>query len=144
MATLLHRLSESEQTDAQQSTSAAQLQALLDAATADLAQARRRGDNLRERLAVAEQSAASGSTDAAQARERAANREEEIARLRELLAEAREQIMVFGDTPPTQARVVTYVREQLASGRSLLDTARELGFSESTVRGWVNGRHQRP
>jgi len=66
-----------------------------------------------------------------------ANREQEIVQLRESLAEAREQIMVFGDTPPTHARVVAHVREQLARGRSLLDIARELGFSESTVRGWL-------
>lgn len=148
---LRERLASIEASAASDATEVADLRAqlasdkeLLASGAGDLAVAREETAQLRERLASSAKAVASESTEAAAARERAANadatladREREIAHLREELAEAREQVMIFGETPPTQARVLAYVREQMDEGRALLDIARELGFSESTVRGWV-------
>ena len=124
--------------------SLAKKEQLLASATVDLAIARESETGLRERLADVEHAAANEASGAAEARERAANQERQLAsyertveKLRGDLAEAREQVMTFGDTPPTQARIVSYVREQQAEGRALLEISRELGISESTLRGWT-------
>jgi hypothetical protein len=39
--------------------------------------------------------------------------------------------------PPTRANVVAYARERMRAGASLNETARELGWTESTLRGWL-------
>jgi hypothetical protein len=61
-------------------------------------------------------------------------REEEIKELRE---QVREPLALFASEPPTRARVIAYVREQMAAGRSRLEVARELGFADGTLRSWM-------
>lgn len=84
-----------------------------------------------------------------QARERSAQAQAEAAKSREQLEQARElarekiaEVAKLHEQPaneaPTRARVVAYVREQLATGRSRLDVARELGFADNTLRGWMD------
>jgi hypothetical protein len=41
------------------------------------------------------------------------------------------------DPPPTRARIVAYVREQVEAGRSRSEVARELNISEATLRNWM-------
>lgn len=62
----------------------------------------------------------------------------EIDRLRAELAQAR--AAAARPTPPavpSRAAVVAYAQQAVASGRGIADVARELGFSESTLRDWV-------
>lgn len=118
---------------------------LLASTTADLAIVRESETALRERLATIEAGAASHATEAASLRTQLANdrrllatQEADIRGLRESLRTYREDLAELRERPPTQAQLVAYVQAQLANGqRSLLEISREIGFSESTVRGWV-------
>jgi hypothetical protein len=118
---------------------------LLASATADLGVAREEAAVLRESLQAIKQSAAREDTEARTLRERlakaeagAASKANEAAALREQLHQAREAADDLRALAPTQARIIAYVREQLASGgRTLSDISREIGFNESTVRGWL-------
>lgn len=58
----------------------------------------------------------------------------EFAKLRE---QPREPAIRIASEPPTRARVVAYLREQLATGRSRLDVSRELNIADATLRGWM-------
>lgn len=69
-----------------------------------------------------------------QARAQAREAHAEVAKLRE---QARDPRNIPANDPPTRARVVAYVREQVDGGRSRLDVARELGFADATLRGWM-------
>lgn len=69
-----------------------------------------------------------------QARAKAREAQTEAAKLRE---QAREPSIWPTNEPPTRARVVAYAREQVESGRSRLEVARELGFADATLRGWM-------
>lgn len=75
---------------------------------------------LREQIAVAQ----------AQARDAQA----EAAKLHE---QAREPSARPANDPPTRARIVAYLRAQLAAGRSRLDVSRELNIADATLRGWM-------
>lgn len=103
---------------------------------------------LEEGLRVARDSAAEQARLSQQDRERAADLKRQLAEsqqaVRELSAEAaslRVQVQAPFDLPasepPTRARIVAYVREQLAAGRSQLDIARELDIADATLRGWL-------
>lgn len=75
---------------------------------------------LREQIATSQQMAREAQLEAAKLREH-----------------PREPFPWPASEPPTRARVVAYVREQMAGGRSRLDVARELGFADATLRGWM-------
>lgn len=117
---------------------------LLASATADLSLARESETELREQIenlsgSIAHESAAAANVLSVltSKKEELARRESELANLKKQLEEAREEASGLRELAPTQARIVAYVREQMGDGRSLLEIAREIGFSESTVRGWL-------
>lgn len=89
---------------------------------------------LREQLAAAQAQAREAQVEAAksreqleQARELAREKCVEVAKLHEQPA----------NDPPTRTRIVAYLREQLATGRSRLDVSRELNIADATLRGWM-------
>ena len=89
-------------------------------------------------LASRDAALASATMDAATARETLATVEADARKVRSQLTTLRDAPPIVRESPPTQARIVAYVRQQLASNsRSLLDISRELGISESTIRGWL-------
>lgn len=103
---------------------------------------------LEEGLRIAREGAAEQARLLGQERDRATDLKRQLAEsqqaVRELSAEAasireqaREPLVLPASEPPTRARVVAYVREQMTAGRSRLDIARELGFQDSTLRSWM-------
>lgn len=89
---------------------------------------------LRESLASAAREARELREQLEQARAKAREAHAEAAKLRE---QAREPIIWPASDPPTRARVVAYAREQVESGRRHSEVARELGFADATLRGWM-------
>lgn len=69
-----------------------------------------------------------------QARAQIREAKAETASLREQL---REPSIWPAQEPPTRARVVSYVREQMEGGRSRLDISRELNIADGTLRSWM-------
>lgn len=69
-----------------------------------------------------------------QARAKAREAQAEVAKLRE---QSREPSIWPASEPPTRTRVVAYAREQVESGRRHSEVARELGFADATLRGWM-------
>jgi septal ring factor EnvC (AmiA/AmiB activator) len=64
--------------------------------------------------------------------------EDTIAALRAELDQARAELEQRpASVPPTRANVIVYARERMSTGASLNETARELGWTESTLRGWL-------
>lgn len=105
---------------------------------ADLATAHEQLAAARADLANRDATLASATMDAAASRESLAAQSREAQRLREQIATLRDAPPIIREPPPTQARIIAYVREQMAQhSRSLLDISRELGISESTIRGWL-------
>lgn len=132
MATLLHRLSESEQTAAQSSADAAQLRPLLDTATADLAQTRATLAQIRDAAAqpdplLAHQAAeiAHLQAELAQRDRAAAQQTRELAQLREQLA----QPIVFNGID-----VLRVARRLRDGGATTRETAELLNMKEPTLR----------
>jgi hypothetical protein len=131
VSVLLHRLSETDMRRAATTQEAAQARDQLVTARAELA-------DMAAQLASRDAMLASATMDSAGLREVLASHEREARKLRDENAKLRERPPIVREPPPTQARIVAYVQGQLASGsRSLLDISRELGISESTVRGWL-------
>lgn len=162
VSVLLHRLSEDEaarrawrsrlarrlwtlRTEARQARSERAAQAVSDAM---LATARAELATTAKRLAEAEHVAANHVTTAA-------SHSAEIASLRDQLANAQAETRIArteaarhaqeaarlrerpAPLPPSRAQVVAYVRERMQAGASRLEVAGELGYSESTLRGWM-------
>jgi hypothetical protein len=125
MATLLHRLSEGEQTAAQESMGAAQLRPLLDAATADLAQARAQAAQLQAATAQQATEIAQLQADLAQRDRAAAQQARELAQLKEQAA----QPIVFDGID-----VLRVARRLRDGGATTRETADLLRMSESTLR----------
>lgn len=57
--------------------------------------------------------------------------------LTDLREQTRETVISPANEPPTRARIVAYLREQIATGRSRLDVSRELNIADATLRGWM-------
>jgi len=118
----------------------------------DLARAAEQRNMAREGLAVQE-------ADLASLREQLASREEEVARYRDQLAKHGEQVAGAREKernlreelaalraelasrpasmPPTRAQVVAYARARMDAGASRAQVAAELGWTESSLRGWM-------
>lgn len=76
---------------------------------------------LREQIAAAQAQARDAQTETAKLREH-----------------PREPSVQPANDPPTRTRIVAYLREQLATGRSRLDVSRELNIADATLRGWMD------
>jgi hypothetical protein len=102
-----------------------------DEASADL---REELMHAREQLARIEPTAASAERSLEEAREQLRTAREEAARHAHEAAALRERPAPL---PPTLAQVVGYARDRMVTGATLSEVARELGWPESTLRGWL-------
>jgi hypothetical protein len=91
-------------------------------------------EELREKLEQSTQAVRGAQQQARDVAQVLREREVEIKELRE---QAAQPFNLFANEPPTRARVLAYVREQMEAGRSRSEVARELGFPEATLRNWM-------
>lgn len=106
----------------------------LEATRAALAREQAETQPLREKLATIEPTAASLGAALEEARNQLRMARDEARKFAHEAASLRDRPAPM---PPSRAQIIAHVRAALAESRSLNSIADELGFSESTLRGWL-------